>query len=203
MTTVEMFLRSHAIVHGLEVGQPEGQFSMEYGRLRGLTDDQLRLRPQGWNSIAYLLWHITRCEDVGVNLVVAERAQVFDEGEWATRLRVLRRDVGTGMTDQEVEELSRTIDIPALRAYRTAVGFRTQEVARSLPAAEWERIVEAPLIDRCRAAGAFTADSAWLAELWTGKSKGWFLYWLAVGHSNMHLGHAGWVKEMILGRRGR
>jgi len=48
----ELFLRGHAVVHGLEVGQPEGWFSPAYGRLHGLADVQLRLRPQGWNSIA-------------------------------------------------------------------------------------------------------------------------------------------------------
>lgn len=47
------------------------------GRLHGLPDDQLRLRPQGWNSIAYLLWHMARCEDVAANVVVAQRPQVF------------------------------------------------------------------------------------------------------------------------------
>ena len=32
--------------------------------LDGLTDEQLRQRPHGVNSIAWLLWHLARCEDV-------------------------------------------------------------------------------------------------------------------------------------------
>jgi len=203
MNTREMILRSHAIVHGLEVGQSEGQFSLEYSRLNGLTDDQLRLRPQGWNSIAYLLWHMARCEDVAANVIVAQRPQVFDEGEWPGRLRIIRRDIGTGMTDEEVEELSRAIDLPNLRAYRSAVGRRTQDVARELPDAEWDRTVSAAIVREAAAQGAFTAESEWVAKFWEGKSKGWFLYWLAVGHNYMHIGHAGWVKEMLLSKRGR
>lgn len=203
MDTREMILRSHAIVHGLEVGQSEGQFSLEYSRLNGLTDDQLRLRPQGWNSIAYLLWHIARCEDVAANVIVARRPQVFDEGEWSGRLRITRRDIGTSMTDEEVEVLSRAIDLPNLRAYRAAVGRRSQDVARKLPDAEWGRTVDAAIVREAAAQGAFTPESEWVARFWEGKSKGWFFYWLAVGHNYMHLGHAGWVKEMILAKRGR
>ncbi|MGH2399060.1 MAG: DinB family protein [bacterium] len=203
MTTREMILRSHAIVHGLEVGEAEGRFSLEYSRLNGLTDDQLRLRPQGWNSIAYLLWHMARCEDVAVNVIVAQQPQLFDEGEWAGRLRISRRDVGTGMTDEEVEELSRTIDLSSLRAYRAEVGGCTQEVARALPDAEWDRVVDASIVSEAAAQGAFTPESDWVARFWEGKSKGWFLYWLAVGHNYMHMGHAGWVKEMVLSKRGR
>ncbi len=103
MTAVELFLRDHAILHAPGVGAPEGGFSMELNILHGLTDDQLRLRPQGWNSIASLLWHIARFEDVGVNVIVAARPQVFSEGNWLDRLRIGRRDVGTGLTDEEVE----------------------------------------------------------------------------------------------------
>ncbi|HEU4797278.1 MAG TPA: DinB family protein [bacterium] len=203
MTTREVILRSHAIVHGLEVGQAEGQFSLEYSRLNGVTDDQLRLRPQGWNSIAYLLWHMARCEDVAANVIVAQRPQVFDEGEWSGRLRITRRDIGTGMTDEEVEALSRAIDLPNLRAYRGAVGRRTQDIARELPDPEWDQTVDAAIVRDAAAQGAFTPESEWVARFWEGKSKGWFLYWLAVGHNYMHMGHAGWVKEMILSKRGR
>lgn len=203
MNPREMILRSHAIVHALEVGQAEGQFSLEYSRLNGLSDDQLRLRPEGWNSIAYLLWHMARCEDVATNVIVVRRPQVFDDGEWAGRLRITRRDIGTGMTDEEVEAVSRAIDLASLRAYRAAVGRRTQEVVRELPDAEWEQTVDAAAVREAAAQGAFTPESEWVARFWDGKSKGWFLYWLAVGHNYMHMGHAGWVKEMILSKRGR
>ena len=49
-----------------------------------LTDDQMRLRPQPhMNPIAWLLWHIARCEDLGVNRLIANRPDVLDgEGWW-------------------------------------------------------------------------------------------------------------------------
>jgi hypothetical protein len=43
------------------------------------------------------------------------------------RLGVNRPDFGIGMTSPEVSELSRQVDIGALREYRDAVGRRTRE----------------------------------------------------------------------------
>ena len=74
--------------------------------LQGLTDSQVRGRPHpGVNTIAWLIWHSARIEDVGVNRFVVDGVQVIDGG-WRGRLGVDRRDVGTGMTDAEVDALS-------------------------------------------------------------------------------------------------
>lgn len=203
METVEFFLRSHAMTHALEIGGSEGQISFEFGRLRGLSDEQLRLRPEGWNSMAWLLWHLARTEDVAINPVVANRPQVLDAGGWLERLNVDRRDVGTGMTDEAVAALSASIDLAALRAYRKAVGLATRDVARALPSEEWDRLIGADDLARAAAQGAFGPEAGWVPKVWDGKSVAWCFYWIAVGHNLMHLGQAGWVKEMILQRRGR
>src|SRR6267378_1022392 len=73
----------------------------------GLTDEQMRVRPrEDLNSIAWLVWHIARAEDILVGQVVAGGAQLFDEG-WKKRLGVTRPDFGIGMTSPEVSELTR------------------------------------------------------------------------------------------------
>ncbi|HLB84299.1 MAG TPA: DinB family protein, partial [Steroidobacteraceae bacterium] len=69
-----------------------------------LTEAQLRGRPvPGVNPVAWLLWHAMRIEDVCVNRFLADRPQVLDAG-WLDRLAVARRDVGTGMTDAQVDD---------------------------------------------------------------------------------------------------
>ena len=71
----------------------------------GLTEAQVRGRPvPGVNPIAWLIWHAMRIEDVCVNRFVLDRPQVLDAG-WPSRLRVSRCDVGTGMTDAQVDDL--------------------------------------------------------------------------------------------------
>src|SRR6185503_11184097 len=74
--------------------------------LDGLADDEIRRSPRpGVNSIAWLLWHMARCEDVGVNALVAERPQLLHtNSRWARDVNIELRDIATGMTDQEVAD---------------------------------------------------------------------------------------------------
>src|SRR5688500_20058759 len=101
----------------------------------------MRTRPgTGLNSLVWLLWHMARTEDAAVNPVVAGRDQVLDD-EWMRRMNVPWRIIGTGMTDAEVTEMTARADIASVRAYRSAVGLRTREVVRALPAEAWDEVV--------------------------------------------------------------
>jgi len=201
MDALELFLKEHAMVHAVEVAEAETR-SLEEALFRNLDDAQLRARPHGLNSLVWIFWHIARCEDVAINVIVAGRPQVFDEDGWAERLRVSRRDVGTGMTPEEVAVLSEQIDVAALRAYRAAVGRRTREVATSLPAAEWETVSDAEDLRRVVAQGAIgpAAPAAALERLWLGKTNAWVLHWLGVGHNLLHIGQGRWIRKFLLGR---
>src|SRR5436309_14755882 len=99
MDTIQFFLHQHALVHSKEVA--EGEWSLEDSILKGLTEQDWRARPgNGGNSIAWLVWHMARTEDVAVNLLVAGRTQVLHEEGWLERLKV-REDIGTSMNDEE------------------------------------------------------------------------------------------------------
>ena len=189
MDTLQFFLMSHARVHSTEVARAEGG-SLADLALSRLGDDQIRLRPRDdLNSVAWLLWHLARAEDVAVNVLVAGRPQVFDGGDWPERLNVPRRDIGTGMTSEEVSELSAKVDVAALRAYRDAVGRRTREGAGALRAAEWQDGVDPALVERAIAEGAFGPNAMWVAELWRARTKAGVLG-ASVIHAAQHLGEA-------------
>src|SRR5215475_6934559 len=137
MDLVQFFLQLHATTHA---GDVSGAVTAERW-LSGLSDDQLRRRPGlGLNSLVWLLWHMARTEDVAVNLVVAGRDQVLDDG-WMRRMNVPWRIIGTGMTDNEVTEMTARADVATVRAYRAAVGIRTREVVQGLRADAWAEIV--------------------------------------------------------------
>src|SRR5438552_10354111 len=126
MDAKDLFLAQHAAVQSVAVGgNPASAAERAFA---GLSDEQMRVRPrEDLNSIAWLMWHIARAEDILVGQVVAGGAQLFDEG-WKKRLGVTRPDFGIGMTSPEVSELTRQIDVGALREYRDAVGHRTREI---------------------------------------------------------------------------
>src|SRR5439155_25102047 len=123
----------HAHLHAAATSG-SGGLSMEDNLCQGLTADQLRARPLGLNSIAWLLWHVTRFEDVVVNVVLQDQPDILEREGWAARLGVDTRQIGTGSSDEEATDFSQRVDPAAVRAYRAAVGRATRAWAA---AADW------------------------------------------------------------------
>lgn len=183
----ELYLTQHARAHSATMagGSPSAQDIA----LNALTEAQIRARPQaGLNSIAWVLWHASRTEDVGINVIVAERAQVWDEGEWGAKLKVARRDIGSGMTYEEVEAFNTSVNVKALLAYREAVGRRTQAVVRELPLTRLAESIDSVVIERLNAAGAFAPQAAFVARRWEGRAKEYTLMQSILAYAFVHLG---------------
>lgn len=157
--------------------------------LSGLSDAQLRFRPEGGlNSIAWQAWHMARGEDLALNVVLAGRPQVIDEA-WLKRLNLSRRDIGTGMTDDEVSDFSRRINLNAVRDYCTAVAQRTREVVATLRA---ECLTEVPdpsqLHTLLAEAGALGENAGWVEESFRGRNKAMWLGHFGLTHNWRHRG---------------
>ena len=188
MGTAGILLAQHALLHTADVS--DGPASIADRTFAGLTDSQLRLRPgKGLNSLAWLLWHMARTEDVNVNLVVTDGQQVWTE-EWVRRLKVARTDIGTGMTEDEVTDLSETLDLTAARAYRSAVGRRTREVVGSIGGGVLDETVGAADVARASAAGAIGTRAEWLVPFWQNHSRATRLATVCITHNAIHLGEA-------------
>ena len=194
MDTLEFFLMRHENLHG----------RMADRLVEGLTDEQMRMRPRDdVNSVAWLMWHMARCEDVGVNRFVVDRPQVLDEEAWAPRLGVSLRQYGTGMTDDEVGDFSATVDLGALRAYWAAVGRRTTAVVKSLRPEDLDEVVDPAHLRRVLFDEQVLGPKAgWVEEFYTGKSRAWFLAHLGLTHNYTHTGE-GFLVRGLLGFRKR
>ena len=158
---------------------------------------RFRSRPhEAVNSIAWLLWHIARCEDVYMNRLLSDRPQVLEEEGWPARLDVPLRRIGTGMTDEEVAELSAKINIPALRAYYDAVGRRATEVVASLRPETLDEVVDEAHIHRVLFEGVLEANADRVVSAYRGRTKGYYLM-QALTHKASHLGQAGVVRRLL------
>ena len=178
MDAIAFFLARYNDLHG---GLVDGLFSK-------LSEAQLRGRPHpGVNTVAWLLWHSARIEDVGVNRFLSDRPQALDEG-WLGRLKMPRRDVGTGMSDAEVDELSLRIDLEALRGYWEAVTTRTLAVVETLKGTDLEALVPGERVRSVVLAEDVVAPGAeWLTEFWAGgRSRAWVLAQMALLHPYGH-----------------
>ena len=192
MDARDLLLEEHSAVHSATVGGNKA--SMAERTFGGLTDDQMRVRPrEDLNSLAWLLWHIARAEDIMANLIVNGRDQVLDEG-WLQRLKIARRDFGIGMSKPEVADLSAKVDIAALRDYRDAVGRRTREIVGAYGPKDWEGDIEAAAVERAGALGCFGDRTEALVKLFTGRPRRAVLSNIVVMHSAMHMGEGATVR---------
>jgi DinB superfamily len=192
MDARDLFLDQHAAVHSAAVGG--NKMSAAERAFAGLGDEQMRVRPrEDLNSLAWLMWHIARAEDILVNRVLSERAQVFDEG-WSRRLAITRPDFGIGMTSAEVTELTKQIDLGALREYRDAVGRRTREIVTAFTPGDWTGQVTAAGAEQAAAEGAFGARREALLKAFPGRPRAAVLSGIALLHSAGHMGEAATVR---------
>lgn len=193
MDARDLFLEQHAVMHSAAVaGNKMSAAERTFG---GLTDDQMRVRPrEDLNSLAWLLWHIARAEDVMLNVMLYGRPQLFDDA-WMKRLAVTRRDFGIGMTSPEVTELTKRIDIPALREYRDAVGRRTRELVSAFTPADWQGTVTIERVQRAADEGAFGARTPQILQAFPGRPRAAMLSGIALFHSAGHMGEAATVRS--------
>jgi hypothetical protein len=163
---IHAFLEQHAMLHTASL-VPSSRWSFQDEISADLTDEELRQIPSGrLHSIAWLLWHIARTEDVTMNVLLANTDQLLYADHWFERLTIPTRDIGTEMSATDITVLSAGIDIAAVRAYRRGVGQRTREIVQQVKADELRHRVEPARIERVKAEGALVPAAYGVAEYW-------------------------------------
>lgn len=181
------FLPHHAAIHSARL-DPSVGWSFQDEVLLGLTPAQMRAVPAGQpHSVAWLLWHITRIEDMTMNGLLAGAPEVFFRQNWAARLETSCIDTGNAMTADDIASLSETVNLSALLAYRLAVGRRTRAVVgRLLP----EALAGQPPPERLRrlaGRGEVRPGAAAVLAYWGGHPATNLLLMPATRHGFLHL----------------
>ena len=113
------------------------------GAVQGLSAEQLRRPPaEGANTVAWLVWHLTRVQDGHVaELLDAE--QVYISGGWAAKfgLEPDPSDTGYGHTAAQVAAVA-PASWHVLVDYYGAVHARTAEYLAGLTAEDLDRVVD-------------------------------------------------------------
>jgi len=196
---IHLFLQQHAAVHSSQVSGTHC-WSLQDEVLEGLTDDQIKTIPRsGSNSIAWLLWHITRIEDLSINFLVLEQPQVLMSADWEARLGLSSPDVGASMNEVEVLDLSARVCVPALKEYRAEVGRSTRAGVLRLQASQLKQVVPDAAIQQLKDEGSISRKGDWLAEYYTRRTKGFFLTRTATSHNFIHLNEAGRTRARLMG----
>jgi hypothetical protein len=108
----------------------------------GLTPDQLNFVPEGEShSIAWVMWHAARIEDLIVQQVIQKRPAIWDTDGWADRLGLPAKGFGTGQTTEQAKAI-RIADVAAFAGYADAVAGATRDFVAGLSDADLEREVQ-------------------------------------------------------------
>ncbi len=182
-----IFTSQHAMIHTAKL-HPGSPWSCQDKALNGLTEAQMHCIPQGSvHSVAWSLWHITRIEDVTMNLLLAGTPQLLHSGNWLDKLGTCYEGVGNELSPDEIVEVSAEINLKALLAYRLAVGKRTRAIVRRLdPDILWSSPAPERL-ERIHAEGAVSEKAGWLLKYWGGHPSANLLLMPATRHGFMHL----------------
>jgi Protein of unknown function (DUF664) len=110
--------------------------------VNGLSPDELGFRPDGEaNSIAWLVWHLTRIQDDHV-AGLDDGSQLWIAGGWAERFALPLDPADTGYGHGPEDVASVAADASSLLGYYEDVHQRTLQFVRSLTESDLDRVVD-------------------------------------------------------------
>jgi hypothetical protein len=124
----ELFNDLHGVLHS---GSIAGCGAWTYADqiFKGLDESQFRrITPGVDHSLVWILWHISRVEDITMNILVAQGQQVYEKEDWADRIASPLHHTGNEIGSADLHQLSQLTNISQLFAYREAVGRQTRQI---------------------------------------------------------------------------
>jgi hypothetical protein len=193
---IRQFLSQHATLHSKKIAQTE-PWSFEDEILDDMAEEQMRQIPQvSEHSIVWLIWHMARCEDITMNLLVAGTPQILNKDDWLKQMKITVCDTGNAMDRVSLANFSNMVEIEALRNYRLAVGRRTREIVKQLQPQDLKRKVESSRLQQVMLEGAAVEAARGIADYWGKRNVAGLLLMPATRHNLIHLNEALRLKRL-------
>jgi hypothetical protein len=194
-TAIDLFLRQHAMVHREEMSNM-GLHSFADEVWENASEKMIRCVPPKFeHSIAWLIWHLARIEDMTMNGLLAGKPQIFHQDDWPVRLNITIQHSGNVvMDDADVSELSQGINIDALKSYRLAVGRATHKAVKKLQPEEFKQKVDPACLQELLDNGSVMEEASGLLTYWGNLIKAGLLLMPPTRHNFVHLNGALRVK---------
>jgi hypothetical protein len=161
-----------------------------------LTDSVLSVVPtqrwveqvdSGGSSIAHLLLHLARHQDLAVATAIRNRAPLFAAHRGALGLDSARSSAG--LEEREDPTVTAALAHDALVVYLDAVFAATRTWLGKVATMALDTV---PATSRRLAskAGLSVDEVGWLHRMWADKPVWWLVQWPVVGHGHTHVGEA-------------
>jgi len=182
-------LSLHSMVH-LSIMSGVDKKTFEDELWEGLDENTFRTsQNQKGRTIAYGIWHCTRIEDITMNLLVAGDKQIFNREKWQEKINSNITDTGNAMSEDDIMEFSKNINMEELKNYRIEVGRRTRGIVENLSTQDMKRNFDKHRLQRILDERAVldVKASNWLIDLWGRKNVAGIILMPMTRHQVIHI----------------
>ena len=194
----DLFYVQHGVLHSQKIfGRENWSYADEI--FTGLNEDQFRIIPDNEeHSLIWILWHISRIEDITMNILVAGIEQIYSQNGWEEQLQSPINHTCNEGSIEDIKGITENLDPEKLLAYRDDVGRSTRVVVRDIPSIDWQQKVNPARLARLRNAGAVLPEAEVLLAYW-GKRKIYELFLMPpTRHLLVHLNEAYAIKQKLV-----
>lgn len=182
-------LSLHSMVH-LSIMSGVDKKTFEDELWEGLDENTFRTsQNQKGRTIAYGIWHCTRIEDITMNLLVAGDKQIFNRENWKEKINSNITDTGNAMSEDDIMEFSKNINIQELKNYRIEVGRRTRDIVKNLSTQDMKRKFDKHRLQRILDERSVldVEASNWLIDFWGRKNVAGIILMPMTRHQVIHI----------------
>ncbi|MGM0123750.1 hypothetical protein IGI37_001124 [Enterococcus sp. AZ194] len=185
-------LQAHAFVHDKQLTSSQID-TFQNDCLFGLDEQSFRYtmsdKYQGYRTLAFFIFHMTRIEDICANTLIANHTQIIFQDNWLDKLAITRVDTGNSMSKEEMSEFSTAINQEALFDYRLAVARQTKKLIEQLTIDDLKRKPSSDQLSFLIESKSVLnhEDAVWLLDFWGKKNVGGLLLMPVTRHQKVHL----------------
>jgi hypothetical protein len=141
----------------------------------------------GGSSIAHLLLHVARHQDLALTTAIREHPPLF--ASYAAALGLADAGPSAGLSEREDPSVTAALTLDSLVEYVDTVFAATATWVEGVGTMALDTI---PDTSRRLATKAHlsTEDVGWLHRMWDDKPVWWLVQWPIIGHGHAHVGEA-------------
>jgi len=193
----ELFFKQHQVLHSAIVyGQDVWSYAEEI--FSDVPMEGFRQVPGGEeHSLLWILWHISRIEDITMRVLVEGVDQEYLSGGWVVKLASKIHHTGNVAPPGDMLYLTQTLNHGLLLGYRNAVGKNTRKMVNTL---EWDKLNEKVQPDRLKRLimeNAVLPEAEGLIKYWGRRVNYELLLMPPTRHLLVHLNEARSIKEKL------
>lgn len=183
----ELFYSQHAVLHSQEMSGM-GSWSYADEVFSDLEEEQLRkIPPNQVHSLLWILWHISRIEDMTMNILVGNNDQIYIRQDWVKKLNSPILHSGNEISAKDIRTLNHEVDLDQLFYYRNAVGQETIRIVGDLTTEVLSGKPGNDQLDRILEEGAVLPEAKVIIEYWSRRKIFQLLLMPPTRHLMVHL----------------